>query len=55
LKKIFSDAKLSIYFCRRWEGNSDASLDIAGQNANNTCKDRIRTWELEAGFGKIKG
>jgi hypothetical protein len=37
-----------LYYCRRWEDNSDASLDIAGQNANNTYKDRIRTWELEA-------
>lgn len=37
-----------LYFCRRWEGNSDAALDIAAQNANNTYKDRIRTYELEA-------
>lgn len=37
-----------IYLCRRWEGNSDASLDIAKTNANNLYKDRIRTWELKA-------
>ena len=37
-----------LYFCRRWEGNSDAALDIEKVNANNLYKDRIRTWELEA-------
>lgn len=37
-----------LYCCRRWEGNSDASLDVARVNANNLYKDRIRTWELEA-------
>lgn len=37
-----------LYFCRRWEGNSDAALDIVRQNVNNTYKDRLRTWELEA-------
>ncbi len=37
-----------MYFCRRWEGNSDASLDVATANRYNTYKDRIRTWELEA-------
>ena len=37
-----------LYCCRRWEGNSDAALDIARVNANNQYKDRIRTWELEA-------
>ena len=37
-----------LYCCRRWEGNSDAALDIDRQNANNLYKDRIRTWELEA-------
>ena len=37
-----------LYFCRRWEGNSDAALDIVSQNVNNTYKDRLRTWELEA-------
>ena len=37
-----------LYNCRRWEGNSDAALEIEKVNANNTYKDRIRTWELEA-------
>ncbi len=37
-----------LYCCRRWEGNSDAALDIDRINANNLYKDRIRTWELEA-------
>ena len=37
-----------IYNCRRWEGNSDAALDIDLVNANNFYKDRIRTWELKA-------
>lgn len=37
-----------LYCCRRWEGNSDAALDIDKVNANNLYKDRIRTWELEA-------
>ena len=37
-----------IYCCRRWEGNSDAALDIVKVNANNLYKDAIRTWELQA-------
>lgn len=37
-----------LYFCRRWEDNSDASLDIVKMNNNNLYKDRIRTWELQA-------
>lgn len=37
-----------VYLCRRWEGNSDAALDIEKTNANNTYKDRLRTWELQA-------
>ena len=37
-----------LYNCRRWEGNSDAALEIERVNANNAYKDRIRTWELEA-------
>ncbi len=38
----------SLYLCRRWEGNSDAQLDIQRINANNIYKDRIRTFELLA-------
>jgi hypothetical protein len=37
-----------VYLCRRWNENSDASLDIEKMNAHNTYKDRIRTWELQA-------
>lgn len=37
-----------LYCCRRWEGNSDAALEIDKINANNLYKDRVRTWELEA-------
>lgn len=37
-----------LYFCRRWEDNSDASLDIVKMNNHNLYKDRIRTWELQA-------
>ena len=37
-----------VYNCRRWDDNSDASLDIDKVNANNLYKDRIRTWELQA-------
>jgi hypothetical protein len=37
-----------VYLCRRWDDNSDASLDIEKTNRNNLYKDRIRTWELQA-------
>jgi len=37
-----------IYYCRRWEGNSDAKLDITKINANNFYKDSLRTAELLA-------
>jgi hypothetical protein len=37
-----------IYMCRRWEGNSDADLDITKANAFNFYKDKIRTFELLA-------
>ena len=37
-----------LYCCRRWDGNSDAALEVEKVNANNLYKDRIRTWELEA-------
>lgn len=37
-----------LYLCRRWEDNSDASLDVVKMNGHNTYKDRIRTWELQA-------
>ena len=37
-----------LYLCRRWEDNSDASLDIVKMNDHNFYKDSIRTWELQA-------
>ncbi len=37
-----------VYLCRRWEGNSDANLNIQQVNANNWLKDKLRTYELEA-------
>ncbi len=37
-----------IYLCRRWEGNSDAALDIAKQNGHNVYKDRVRSIEVMA-------
>lgn len=45
-----------LYLCRRWDDNSDASLDIVKMNAHNTYKDRIRTWEVQAriNFNKQK-
>ncbi|RLD89559.1 MAG: glycosyltransferase family 2 protein, partial [Bacteroidetes bacterium] len=38
----------SVYLCRRWEENSDASLSVEAQNKHNTYKDRLRTFELNA-------
>ena len=37
-----------IYLCRRWEGNSDADLDIATQNLHDAYKDKLRTLEIMA-------
>jgi hypothetical protein len=37
-----------IYLCRRWEGNSDADLDIARHNTYNGYKDRLRSIEILA-------
>jgi len=37
-----------VYMCRRWEGNSDANLDIVRQNAYNHYKDKLRTIEISA-------
>jgi hypothetical protein len=37
-----------VYLCRRWEGNSDADLDITKQNLFNHYKDKVRTFELKA-------
>jgi hypothetical protein len=37
-----------LYLCRRWDENSDASLDIHRVNSYNFYKDKIRTIELVA-------
>lgn len=41
-----------VYNCRRWDDNSDASLDIVKMNSHNLYKDRIRTWEVQARIKK---
>lgn len=35
-----------IYMCRRWEGNTDASLSLEKENKNNFYKDSLRTKEI---------
>ena len=37
-----------LYLCRRWDENSDASLDVNKMNTYNYYKDKIRTFELIA-------
>lgn len=44
-----------LYLCRRWAGNSDASLSIERINANNLYKDRLRTLEILARQKMLKG
>lgn len=41
-----------VYLCRRWEGNSDASLSVAQVNNHNFYKDKIRTFEFLARLKK---
>jgi hypothetical protein len=38
----------SLYLCRRWDDNSDASPDIIKMNSYNQYKDKIRTIELKS-------
>jgi hypothetical protein len=38
----------SIYFARRWEGNSDAALPLAAANRYDAYKDHLRTVEILA-------
>lgn len=45
----------SLYLCRRWEDNSDASLDIVKMNAHNSYKDKLRSIELKARILKNSG
>jgi hypothetical protein len=35
-----------IYLCRRWEGNTDASISLDQENKNNYYKDSIRSSEI---------
>ena len=37
-----------VYYCRRWEGNTDAALSIEKANRNDVYKDKLRTIELHA-------
>lgn len=43
-----------LYLCRRWDGNSDAALDIQKLNTYNFYKDKIRTLEIYSRMAKIK-
>ncbi|MDP3149423.1 MAG: glycosyltransferase family 2 protein [Ignavibacteria bacterium] len=43
-----------LYFCRRWEGNTDSALSIVQMNNHNFYKDKIRTFELLARKKKVK-
>ncbi|MCH8525315.1 MAG: glycosyltransferase, partial [Balneolales bacterium] len=43
----------AIYCVRRWDDNTDASLDINKMNAHNAYKDKIRTFELKARQQKV--
>ena len=38
----------SLYLCRRWSGNTDATLSVEEANRNNAFKDKIRTDEILA-------
>jgi GT2 family glycosyltransferase len=38
----------SLYFCRRWKGNTDAALTIEQANRHDAYKDRLRTIEIRA-------
>jgi len=44
----------SLYLCRRWDENSDASLDVVKINGHNLYKDKIRTIELKARQNLVK-
>ncbi|MFK7885483.1 MAG: glycosyltransferase family 2 protein [Gammaproteobacteria bacterium] len=38
----------SLYWCRRWEGNTDSDLPIDKANRNDLYKDRLRSLEIMA-------
>ena len=37
-----------IYYCRRWEDNTEAQIDIIKLNKFNFYKDKLRTYEIMA-------
>lgn len=43
-----------LYLCRRWDDNTDASLDVAKMNTHDLYKDHIRTFELKARIRRNK-
>jgi hypothetical protein len=45
----------SVYYARRWSGNSDSALPLPMMNRYDTYKDRIRTWEIQARQRKLHG
>ena len=38
----------SLYWCRRWSGNTDSDLSVEQANRNDRYKDRLRTLEIMA-------
>ena len=44
-----------LYLCRRWEENSDASLDMDKQNNYNFYKDKLRTLEIRQRISQNAG
>jgi hypothetical protein len=44
-----------IYLCRRWEGNTDADIDVTKSNTFNAYKDKLRTIEILARQRKNAG
>ncbi len=44
----------SLYLCRRWPGNTDASLSLDAMNKNNAFKDKVRTDEILARQGMMR-
>lgn len=38
----------NLYWCRRWEGNSDAALTVEQKNRYDAFKDQVRTLEIMA-------
>ncbi len=45
----------SLYWCRRWEGNTDSALSLEAQNRHHAYKDRLRTIELAARQALARG